>query len=101
MKRSKTKVGKTARTGGPTPRSGKERGLPAPTGEEAHLQWARKNYLLLGLGALVIVIGFLLLGLGDTTIAPLLLVGGYLVLIPWGIVASRKKSGPAGVGGSP
>ncbi|MBD3161543.1 MAG: hypothetical protein GF346_04905 [Candidatus Eisenbacteria bacterium] len=63
------------------------------TGEEAHLPWGRRNYLFLGTGGVALVVGFLLLALGDTTIAPILLVGGYLGLIPWGIVAARNGAG--------
>jgi hypothetical protein len=36
------------------------------------------------------VIGFVLLAIGDKTIAPFLLVGGYLGLIPWGILAGGR-----------
>jgi hypothetical protein len=62
------------------------------TGEETHLAWGRKNYLLLGLGGIGLVVGFLLLSAGETALAPVLLVGSYLGLIPWGIVASPSKS---------
>ncbi len=79
---------------------GKGKGKGKTAGEEAHLPWARRNYLLLGLGGGAIVVGFLLLALGDKTVAPVLLVGAYLGLIPWGIVASAGKKGTAGPGAS-
>ncbi len=63
-----------------------------PTGEEAHLRWNRRNYLILGSGGAAIVVGFILLAVGDKTIAPILLVGGYLGLIPWGILAGERRS---------
>ncbi|MDM7913750.1 MAG: hypothetical protein ACE15D_00615 [Candidatus Eisenbacteria bacterium] len=69
------------------------------TGEESHLDWSRKNFLLLGAGGAAILIGFVLLALGDITFAPLLLVGGYIVLIPWGIVARGDRSGRGATGG--
>ena len=52
--------------------------------------------VLLALGGGLLVVGFLLLGQGDTTIAPILLVAGYLGLIPWGIVASRREDSTGG-----
>ncbi len=68
-----------------------DRKPPVEMGEEAHLPWGRKNYLILAAGGVVIVVGFILLALGDKTLAPILLVGGYLGLIPWGILASDRK----------
>jgi hypothetical protein len=45
------------------------------------MTWARDRWLILGLAA--IVAGYLLLGLlRSTTLSPILLVGGYCVLIP-------------------
>ncbi len=73
------------------PDSQPARGRPAGTGEESHLPWNRRNYMILGAGGAAIAVGFLLLVLGDTTIAPVLLVGGYLGLIPWGIISSVRK----------
>jgi hypothetical protein len=53
--------------------------------------FGRNNYLILGIGLLFIIAGFLFLGFGDITIAPILLVLGYCVLIPLGILFPRKK----------
>lgn len=78
--------------GTPAPRGGH----PAPTGEETHLAWGRKNFLLLGLGGIGLVVGFVLLAVGDTTLAPVLLVGSYLGLIPWGIVANERRPASSG-----
>lgn len=47
----------------------------------------RKNWILLGVALLVIVAGYVALSLGSITLAPLLLVAGYCVLIPWAILA--------------
>jgi len=44
--------------------------------------FGRANYLLMAAAAVVIVAGFVALGVGSTTLAPILLVLGYLVLIP-------------------
>ncbi|MBW3661444.1 MAG: hypothetical protein KY397_07425 [Gemmatimonadetes bacterium] len=50
------------------------------------LSFSRTNGIWLGLGTLVIVVGYALLARGDTTFAPVLLVLGYCVLLPVGIV---------------
>jgi hypothetical protein len=47
----------------------------------------RKNWILFGAGIGCIVVGFGILATGDITIAPILLLLGYLVLIPWALVA--------------
>ena len=52
----------------------------------------RGNYMLLGVALLVIAIGFVTLGRGSITLAPILLVMGYLVLIPMAIF-KRTRSG--------
>jgi hypothetical protein len=55
------------------------------------LPFGRRNYIWFGIGILVIVIGYLLLGLGDITLAPILLVAGYCVIIPISIIMSGEK----------
>lgn len=47
----------------------------------------RKNYILFGLAAATIIAGYISLSNGSITLAPILLLLGYLVLIPWGILA--------------
>ena len=50
--------------------------------------YKRKNYLLFGFGVFVIIVGYLIMYLGDVNsfqslvISPLLLLLGYLVIIP-------------------
>jgi hypothetical protein len=44
------------------------------------------NYLLMGLGLVAIVLGFILLALKDITVSPILLVLGYCILIPAGLL---------------
>lgn len=51
------------------------------------LPFGRKNYILFGLAAVVILAGYIALSRGSITLAPILLLTGYLVLIPWGILA--------------
>jgi hypothetical protein len=54
---------------------------------EVELPFGRKNYILFGLGAAAILGGYVALSSGSITLAPILLLLGYLVLIPWGILA--------------
>ena len=51
------------------------------------LPFGKKNYILFALAALVILAGYIALSRGSITLAPILLLTGYLVLIPWGILA--------------
>lgn len=59
-------------------------------GEFQTLRMTRKNWILFGSGILCILIGFGVLTTGDITVAPILLVIGYLVLIPWSLVALSR-----------
>ncbi len=50
------------------------------------VKFKRKNLLFFGIGLILIVGGFILLAAGDIVIAPILLVIGYLVFLPLGIL---------------
>jgi len=60
--------------------------------------FSKTNLILLGVGVLVIVLGFVAMKMGDTmsfqalSIAPILLIIGYVVLIPVAILY-RKDEG--------
>lgn len=58
--------------------------------------FGRKNYLLFAVALVVISIGYVLLGQGSMTLAPLLLVVGYCALVPWAILAKDKSKYPTG-----
>jgi hypothetical protein len=60
--------------------------------EHQILRLERKNWILFGAGLASVALGFLLLRFGDITVAPILLVAGYLVLIPWALVARSKAT---------
>jgi hypothetical protein len=63
----------------------------------------RTNYTVLGIGLFLIIVGFIFLGVGDITIAPILLVMGYCVAIPLGILLpgrKKEKESPSGGGGA-
>lgn len=59
----------------------------ASDGTGVELPFGRKNYILFGLAAACILAGYITLSRGSITLAPILLLLGYLVLIPWGIMA--------------
>jgi hypothetical protein len=51
---------------------------------QAEFQWpfGKKNYILFAIAMIVIILGYVTLGQGSLTLAPLLLVIGYCVLVP-------------------
>ena len=65
------------------------KGTPARADSPAgvDLPFGPKNYVLFGLAAVAILAGYIFLSRGSITLAPILLLSGYLVLIPWGILA--------------
>jgi hypothetical protein len=48
---------------------------------------SRKNWIIFGAALGVIILGYVFLARGSTTLAPLLLVAGYCVMIPYAIMA--------------
>ncbi len=54
----------------------------APAREESHWPFGTRNYIVMAIALIVITIGYVTLGEGSITLAPLLLVIGYCVLIP-------------------
>ena len=57
--------------------------------------YKRKNYLLFGVGVFVIIVGYLIMYLGEVNsfqslvISPLLLLVGYLVIIPLALLYKK------------
>ena len=68
--------------------------------DEIRWPFGTKNYLIFALALVVIVIGYVTLGYGSMTLAPVLLVLGYCVLIPVAIVIRDRtdESGTAADG---
>jgi hypothetical protein len=58
---------------------------------QGSLVLSQRNVLLIVAGIVVITIGYMLLGRGSITLAPLLLVLGYCVAVPLGIVMWARK----------
>ena len=65
--------------------------------EYFHINFSKENYIILGIGLLLIIIGYIFMsensvnGFLPTVVAPILLVLGYCVIIPVGLLY-RKKS---------
>ena len=66
--------------------------------ESTMLFFVSGNYLLFGLGLIVIIIGFIALSNGpwnsfsSLTLAPVLLIIGYLVIVPLAILYKKKNN---------
>ena len=73
---------------------------------QTRLVLQKRNYLLLGAGAVSVVLGFVLLSNKEISLAPALLVLGYCVLIPAGFLwehvpgksSGQGRPGPGGEG---
>ncbi|GAB4324067.1 MAG: hypothetical protein Kow0074_16720 [Candidatus Zixiibacteriota bacterium] len=68
-----------------TKTGGRARGA-APAAKGEGLPFTKKNYYLFLTALLVIVVGYLALAQGSITLAPILLVLGYCVIIPVAIL---------------
>jgi len=53
--------------------------------------FGKRNYIFLGIGLFLIIVGFIVMGTGDITISPIMLVLGYCVAIPLGILLPAQK----------
>ncbi len=66
----------------------KKKGRGAPDGNDS-LAFTKTNLILFAVGLVVVIIGWMLLGQGSISLAPVLLVLGYCILIPlalaWGL----------------
>src|SRR5262245_40488934 len=61
----------------------------------------KENFIIIGLGIVVLIIGYVLMsqnsvdGFMPTVVAPILLIAGYCVIIPYGILKKAKTNAPA------
>jgi len=71
--------------------------------QEKYLSFTRKNYQIFGLGIAVLIIGYMFMSRGPVdsfwslTLAPILLLIGYLIIIPYSFFyheKSRKDNSP-------
>lgn len=70
----------------PEPTQSRAYAAPASADTESSLRFSLANLVTLGAGLAAIVLGFVLLGGASTVAAPLLLVLGFAVLVPLGII---------------
>lgn len=63
-------------------RAGRKPKADSPPHEAIRVRWERKNVAIFGVGLGSVALGYVLLSRGDITMAPILLVAGYCVLIP-------------------
>jgi len=73
--------------------SAKAKAQRRPVETDLGFSWGMANSVLLGLGVAVLAVGYLALAKGSTTLAPVLLVLGYLGLIPASIVLRGRNQG--------
>ena len=69
----------------------KPRSQRKPAEYDLGFSWGLLNSLLLGLGVAVILVGYLALARGSITLAPVLLVSGYVVLVPASLIFLRRN----------
>lgn len=92
MTRSEARKGSRRPGGGE--RAGRGRGAPAADERPPAFGLGLVNLLLLAGAAASIIVGYVLLDRGSVTAAPILLVLGYVVLIPAGLlVGARRREG--------
>lgn len=66
--------------------------------EKFHLSLTNKNYMIIGVGILTIIIGYVFMsensvdGFLPTVVAPILLVLGYIVIVPFGLLFNDKSN---------
>ncbi len=85
---------KTKGKGPVPPRPGQTREPGAPEG----VRIGRRNIMLFAAGLAAIVLGYVVLSLGGESLGAILLVGGYLGLVPWAILTGNPRGQSAGGG---
>ncbi len=68
----------------------KRKRRPQKPKKTTRLPYTGTNYALIGIGIFLAFLGFLLLYVGSISLAPVLLVVGYCVLIPLGLLLKTK-----------
>jgi hypothetical protein len=77
----------------------KTRKTTAKAKKDLSLPLEKTNFLIIGAGIVVLIIGYILMsensvnGFLPTVVSPILLVLGYCVIIPYGILMKPKKTG--------
>jgi len=70
----------------------KPEGSAKPMGKRISesLGFGRLNYILMAVGLVIIIIGYIALATGSITLAPILLVLGYCVILPTAILINDR-----------
>ncbi len=63
--------------------------------DEFKWPFGTRNYIVFAVALLVIIVGYISLGQGSITLAPILLVLGYCVLIPTALIIRGDSKVPA------
>jgi len=69
------------------------RALRKPIEADLGFSWGRLNSVVLGLGLMCLIVGYIALSRGSTTLAPVLLVAGYCGFIPASLVLRGRNEG--------
>jgi hypothetical protein len=75
------------------PTTTRPRSLKKPVETDLGFAWGMSNNLLLGVGLLALVAGYIALSKGSITLAPILLVAGYCGFIPASLLIRRRVQG--------
>jgi hypothetical protein len=70
--------------------------MPDDTKKRSGLAFGPANYAMMAAGIVTVIAGYILLDGGSVTAAPILLVLGYAVLLPAGILLGWRGLGPDG-----
>ena len=58
--------------------------------DEFKWPFGKKNYIVFGLALVTIILGYIALGKGSITLAPILLVVGYCILVPVALILKNE-----------
>ena len=75
------------------PTIARPRSLRKPVEADLGFTWGVPNSMLLGLALVSLVAGYVALSKGSTTLAPVLLVAGYCVLVPASLLYRGRNQG--------
>ena len=72
----------------------KPRNQRRPSEADLGFSWGWPNSLPLGLGVALILVGYFALSRGSITLAPVLLVVGYVVVVPAALILVGRRKAP-------
>jgi hypothetical protein len=75
------------------PTTTRPRSLKKPVEADLGFTWGRVNSLFFGLAIASLLVGYVTLSQGSTTLSPIMLVIGYCVLIPLSLLYSGRSQG--------